>query len=55
MDPRQVPGPALLSGLPHPEPLREGALHRPAGVRSAVCGAPGGGHRDGHRAALGGR
>lgn len=55
LDPGKVPGPALLPGLPHPEALWEGALYRTLSIRRSVRGTPGGRHRNGHRAAVGGR
>lgn len=44
VDPGEVPGPPVLSGLPHPEALWEGPLYRTLSVRGPVCGTPGRGH-----------
>lgn len=41
VDPGEVPGPPVLSGLPHPEALWEGPLYRTLSVRGPVCGTPG--------------
>lgn len=55
LDPGKVPGPPVLPGLPHPEALWKGAVYRTLSVWRSVRGTPGGCHRNGHRAAVGGR
>lgn len=55
MDPGEVPGPPVLSGLPHPEALWEGPLYWTLSVWGPVCGTPSCSHRNGHRTAMGGR
>lgn len=55
VDPGEVPGPPVLSGLPHPEALWEGPLYWTLSIRGSVCGTPSRSHRNGHRTAMGGR
>lgn len=48
LDPGEVPGLPILSGLLHPEALWEGPLYWTLSFRGSVCGTPSRSHRNQH-------
>lgn len=53
--PGEVPGSPFYPGLSHPATLWKSTLHRAARLRGLLGRPASGRHRDGHRAAMGGR